>query len=260
MTLNYFHHKDKINTHRVFLFLFLYNSNMERVQKILSQAGIASRRKAEELIKAGKVIINGEKVTLGDKASFSDDIWVDGKQIFGKEEKVYYVLNKPPKSISSVSDPQMRRTVIDLIDDDRKLFPVGRLDWDTTGTLLITNDGEMSNRLIHPKFEVVRVYRARLKRKMTDEELAFLNSNNVILKDKKTKQTVTKVESKTYVVSLTQGSYHHVKRLFELVDNVVIKLTRIEFAGITHVGDLSYGEYRQLSSKELKWLKRLTKM
>ena len=146
---------------------------MERIQKILSQAGIASRRKAEELISAGKVVVNGKVAKLGDKADFSDEIWVNGRQIVGEEDKVYYILNKPPKSISSVSDPEGRRTVIDLIDDNRKLFPVGRLDWDTTGTLLITNDGEMSNRLIHPKYEVIRVYRARVSEPLSEEDLEF---------------------------------------------------------------------------------------
>ena len=232
---------------------------MERLQKILSQAGIASRRKAEELILAGKVIVNGEKSTLGDKADFSDEIWVNGRQIFGKEEHVYYLLNKPPKTISSVSDPQGRRTVTDLINDNRKLFPVGRLDWETTGTLLITNDGELSNKLIHPKYEVIRVYRARLSRVLENKEINFLNSQDVMLNNKKTIQEVTRVDKKTYVVALKQGSYHHIKKLFELVDNEVIKLTRIEFAGITHVGELSLGKYRELNSSEIKHLKELTK-
>lgn len=233
---------------------------MERIQKILSQAGIASRRKAEELISAGKVVVNGKVAKLGDKADFSDEIWVNGRQIVGEEDKVYYILNKPPKSISSVSDPEGRRTVIDLIDDNRKLFPVGRLDWDTTGTLLITNDGEMSNRLIHPKYEVIRVYRARVSEPLSEEDLEFLNGDQVFIKDQKSEQTVTKVDKKSYVVALKQGSYHHVKRLFELVENKVIKLTRIEFAGLTHVGNLSLGEYRKLTPKEIKWLKKLTSL
>ena len=231
---------------------------MERLQKILSQAGVASRRKAEELILEGRVVVNGKAATLGDKADFNDEIWVNGRQIFGKEEHVYYLLNKPPKAISSVSDPQGRRTVTDLIADKRKLFPVGRLDWETTGTLLITNDGELSNRLIHPKYEVIRVYRARLSRVMENKELDFLNSKDVMLNNKKTEQEVTRVDRKTYVVALKQGSYHHVKKLFELVDNEVIKLTRIEFAGITHVGELSLGQYRELKPSEIKHLKELT--
>lgn len=229
----------------------------ERLQKILSQAGVASRRKAEELIEAGKVIVNGTKATLGDKASFDDEITVNGMPIMGKETKVYYLMNKPPKSICTVKDPKGRRTVIDLIDDNRKLFPVGRLDWDTSGTLLITNDGELSNKLIHPRHEIIRVYRAKLDRTLTDKELKFLNGNNVMLDDKQSKQKVVHDEAKAYVVTIALGSYHHVKRLFELVDSEVMRLTRIEFAGITHVGELSYGEYRELKPKEIKWLKNL---
>ena len=231
---------------------------MERLQKLLSQAGIASRRKAEELIAAKKVTVNGQIASLGDRATMADEILVNGRPIMEKEEKVYYLLNKPAKTISSVSDPEGRTTVIDLIDDRRKLFPVGRLDWNTTGTLLITNDGEMSNRLIHPKYEVIRVYRARLDATLDEKAFEFLNSEQVYIKGKQSKQTVTTVDKKTYVVALTQGSYHHVKRLFELVERKVVKLTRIEFAGITHVGELSHGQYRPLKPKELKWLKKLT--
>lgn len=231
---------------------------MDRIQKILSQAGIASRRKAEELIMDGRVKVNGKIATLGDKASFSDDIWVDNKQVVGEDDKVYYVLNKPPKTISSVSDPKGRRTVLDLIADKRKLFPIGRLDWDTTGTLLITNDGELSNRLAHPKYEVIRVYRAKINRALTEEELEYLNGTEVMVNGKLSEQTVTKVDNKAYVVSLKVGSYHHVKRLFELIDSKVLKLTRIEFAGITHVNSLSMGEYRELTPREIKWLKQLT--
>lgn len=231
---------------------------MDRLQKILSQAGVASRRKAEELITKKRVTVNGKIAVLGDKASFDDEIFVDGKQVAFKEEKVYYLLNKPTRTISSVSDPEGRTTVIDLIDDNRKLFPVGRLDWTTTGTLLITNDGEMSNRLIHPKYEVVRVYRARLDEPLSDNDLKFLNSKDVYIKGQRSEQTVSHVDKKTYVVSLSLGSYHHVKRLFELVEREVVKLTRIEFAGITHVGELSLGQYRELKPKELKWLKQLT--
>lgn len=230
----------------------------QRLQKILSQAGIASRRKAEDLILKGKVIVNGKVATLGDKATFSDDIWVNNKQIAFAEDKVYYLLNKPPKTISTVHDPEGRTTVIDLINDNRKLFPVGRLDWETTGSLIITNDGEMSNRLIHPKFEIIRVYRARIDSSLSKDQLDFLNSQNVQIDGKPSKQTVTKVDTKSYVITLTQGSYHHVKKLFELVEHKVIKLTRIEFAGISHVGNLSVGQYRELTPKEIKWLKQLT--
>lgn len=238
----------------------LINDKKERLQKILSQAGIISRRKAEELIKLKKVTINDKVALIGDKASFNDKILIDNVPIFEKEEKVYYLLNKPKKTISSVFDPQKRKTVIDLIHDKRKLFPVGRLDWNTTGTLLITNDGEMSNRLIHPKYEIERIYRARINEKLLESELKFLNSNNVYLKEKKSKQKIIQVDKKTYTISLFVGSFHHIKNLFKLVNKKVIKLTRIEFAGLSHIGNLSKGEYRILKSKEIKWLKNLTNL
>jgi len=123
--------------------------------------------------------------------------------------------------------------------------------------LLLTNDGELSNRLTHPSFEVIRVYRARLQRKMTSQELSFLNGDKVDLDGRQSKQKVTQVDNKTYVIALAVGTYHHVKRLFELVDNDVISLTRIEFAGLTHVGELSKGQYRELKPIEVKKLKLL---
>ena len=228
----------------------------ERLQKLLSQAGIASRRKSEELIKAGEVKVNGKVATLGDKATIKDEITVRGKQIL-KEELVYYLLNKPEKTISSLRDPEGRRLVVDLINDSRHIYPVGRLDYNTTGTLLLTNDGDLANKLAHPSNEIIRVYRARLDSPLTDKELRFLNSKNVKLDNKKTNQEVTQVDKKTYVVVLKMGSYHHVKKLFELVGRRVQGLTRIEFAGLSHVGKLSKGQYRELTPKEVKRLKGL---
>ena len=236
------------------------NHKKERLQKILSRAGVASRRKAEAMIKAKKVIVNGKPALLGDKASFEDQILVNGVSINTEEEKVYYLLNKPAKTISSVFDPQKRKTVIDLIGDNRKIFPVGRLDWNTTGTLLITNDGVMANKLIHPKYKIKRVYRVKINQKLANQELEFLNGDKVCLNGKKSKQEIMQVDQKAYVISLWTGSYHHVKKLFELVNKEVIKLTRIEFAGLTHVKNLSKGKYRLLKPKEIKWLKTLTNL
>ena len=238
-------------------YFFIYNTIMkERLQKILSQAGIASRRNSELLIRQGKVKVNNKIAIIGDKASFQDSIIVNGKPII-KEEKVYYLMNKPKKVICSLKDPQGRRVITDLVDDNRHIFPVGRLDWDTTGTILLTNDGELSNRLTHPSYEVLRIYRARISRKLTNQELSFLNSDKVMLNNKISKQKITQVDNKTYVISLAVGTYHHVKRLFELVDSKVISLTRIEFAGLSHVGKLSKGSYRNLKPIEIKKLKLL---
>ena len=229
---------------------------MDRLQKLMSQAGVASRRNSENMIMQGRVTVNGEIATIGDKASFKDIILVDGKSLF-KDEHVYYMVNKPERVICSLSDPEGRTIITDLINDKRHIFPVGRLDYDTTGTILLTNDGELSNRLTHPSYEVVKVYRARLMRKLLDKELDYLNGDQIIIDGKTSKQQVTKVDNKTYVVALTVGTYHHVKHLFELVDNRVLDLTRIEFAGLSHVGEVPRGKYRELSTSEVKGLKEL---
>lgn len=229
----------------------------ERIQKLISISGVASRRAAESLINEGKVLINGKVATLGDKGSFSDDITVDGISI-QKQEKVYYLLNKPTGTICTLKDPMNRTIVTSLINDNRYIFPVGRLDYNTTGTLLITNDGELSQKLTHPSFEIKRVYRARLSEPLTREQLNFLNSDKVMIDGKHSKQEVTQVDTRSFVVVLTSGMNHHVKKLFQLVNRSVVQLTRIEFAGLTHVGSLEKGQYRKLKPKEIKWLMELT--
>ncbi|MBN3534628.1 pseudouridine synthase [Mycoplasma procyoni] len=233
--------------------------NQERVQKLISQAGIASRRKAEELIKNGFVTINGKVAQLGDKASFKDKILVNGQPLFS-QEKVYYMLNKPEKVICSLSDPQGRTVITDLIDDNRYIFPVGRLDYNTTGTILLTNDGELTERLLHPKYNIIRVYRARLDAPLDQKQLNFLNSDKVKIDNTTSLQQVIQVDTKSYTIALSVGTYHHVKKLFELCDRKVQSLNRIEFAGLSHVGSLSKGQYRKLNIKEVRWLKQLVKL
>ncbi|RIV16910.1 pseudouridine synthase [Mycoplasmopsis gallopavonis] len=230
----------------------------ERLQKLLSKAGIASRREAEELINQGKVTVNGQVATLGQKATFKDDIRVNGQKI-QEEKKVYFILNKPPKTICTLKDNFNRTKVTDLIDTPYKIFPVGRLDYDTTGVLLLTNDGELANKLIHPKYKILRVYRARINQPLTKQELAKLNKP-VLINKTFSSQTVIPIEGapKSYFVILSVGTYHHVKLLFNAIDKEVINLKRVEFAGLTVKG-IPVGEYRQLNMKELKTLKLLTK-
>ena len=136
---------------------------MERLQKYISECGIASRRKAEELILAGKVKVNGEVVkTLGTKVNSGDMVSVNG-QILTNESKEYYLLNKPREVISSVSDDKHRKTVVDFINTDKRIYPIGRLDYDTTGIILLTNDGELSNILTHPSRDIEKEYVAKIK-------------------------------------------------------------------------------------------------
>ncbi|QNM93898.1 rRNA pseudouridine synthase [Mycoplasma sp. Pen4] len=228
----------------------------ERLQKILSQAGIASRREAENIIKQGRVKVNGKVATLGDKATFSDDILVDNIPI-EEENKVYFVLNKPPKTVCTLKDNFNRTIVTDLIDTPYKIFPVGRLDYDTTGVLILTNDGDLANKLMHPSYQVVRVYRARLNEPLATRELAKLNKP-VMVNKKWSNQTVIPADTKSYFVVLTQGTYHHVKELFKAVNKEVINLKRVEYGGVT-VNNIPVGKYRPLTLKEIKTLRQWVK-
>ncbi|MGL5205117.1 MAG: pseudouridine synthase [Metamycoplasmataceae bacterium] len=230
-----------------------------RVQKLISQAGVASRREAEELIKKKKVLVNGKLVTLGQKASEKDEIIVNGKILPQIKDHKYYIINKPKKTVCTLKDNFNRTIITDLIDEKDYIYPVGRLDYNTTGVLLLTNNGELANKLSHPKYEVVRKYRARLNEKLNRNELIYLNGDNIYVNGKLSKQTVELIESRTYLVTLKEGSYHHIKKLFELVEREVLDLKRIEFAGLT-VEKLMIGEYRKLKTIEIKALKKLVGM
>ena len=230
---------------------------MERLQKVIAQAGIASRRKAEELIKDGKVKVNGKVVTeLGIKVSTSDSIEVNNKFI-EKEVKEYYLLNKPRGVITSTSDEKGRKTVTELINTSARIYPVGRLDYDTTGALLLTNDGEFANILMHPTSEVDKVYLAKLEGIIKGEQINKLKDgvmiDDILVKASRVKLKKVNQESNTCMVEITihEGKNHQVKRMFEAVGYHVEKLTR-ERIGIFQIKDLKSGEYRKLSPKEVQ--------
>ena len=158
---------------------------MERLQKVIASAGIASRRKAEEMIAQGRVKVNGTTVKeMGVKVSGNDRIEVDGTEI-GKEEKVYFLLNKPKKTICAVKDDKDRDTVVDIIDCKERIFPVGRLDYETTGLLLLTNDGEFANGLMHPRNHICKTYEVAVNGVLTDGMCALLEKG-IDLEDGKT--------------------------------------------------------------------------
>lgn len=233
---------------------------MERLQKIISSTGYASRRKAEELIKSGKVKVNGEIIKeMGYKASYNDYIEVEGHPLNKQEDKVYYLLNKPRGVVTTAKDDKGRKTVVDLIKTDKRIYPVGRLDYDTTGILLLTNDGELTNFLTHPKNNIEKVYVAKIKGLITKDELRRL-CNGVFIDGKKTskaKAKILKIDKKnnSSIVELIihEGKNHQVKKMFEAIGYNVEKLKRESIAFLTLDGVKS-GEYRELSIKEVKKL------
>ena len=231
-----------------------------RINKYIAHAGVASRRNAEELIKNGHVTINGTVVdNLATQVKASDRVEIDGSPIYN-EEKVYYLLDKPRGVISSVSDEKGRKTVVDLLPEVReRIYPVGRLDWDTSGLLILTNDGDFTDKMIHPRNEIDKVYLARVKGIATKENLRPL-TRGVMVDGRKTKPAhyhIVKVdkEKNRSVVELTihEGRNHQVKKMFEEVGLLVDKLSRIRF-GTLDLAGLRPGEFRKLSKKEISQL------
>ena len=232
---------------------------MERLQKVISNSGYCSRRKAEELIKNGKVRVNDVIVTeMGHKVSGNDKILIDGKML-SYDEKEYYLLYKPRGIITSTKDEKNRKTVVDLIKTDKRIYPVGRLDYDTSGIIILTNDGELTNLLIHPRNEIDKVYIAKIKGILTKEEIFKLTNGVVIdgVKTSKSKVKLKKIDKKnlTSIVEITihEGRNHQVKKMFEAVNHEVIKLKREKFDFLDLTG-LKSGEYRKLNTKEVKKL------
>ncbi len=232
---------------------------MERLQKYLSECGIASRRKSEELILKGKVIVNDVVIKdLGFKVSDKDIVLVDNVKV-ERQEKIYFLLYKPEKTICSVHDEKGRRTVIDLINTKEKIFPVGRLDYDTSGLLLLTNDGELSNKLTHPSGSVTKTYYAKVEGIVLPNEIKELEKGIVLdgVKTKKAQAKIRKIDkknNKSYVeLTITEGRNHQVKNMFNYFNHKVLKLKRIRYA-IFDLQGLSIGEYRMLTIKEVRQL------
>ena len=237
---------------------------MERVQKVISNLGYASRREAERLIMDGKVLINDKLAVLGDKVTSKDIIKINGETLDKEKnnDKEYYLLNKPRGVLSTVSDDKGRKTVVSLIDTNKRIYPIGRLDYDTTGVLLLTNDGELTNILLHPKYEIEKVYLAKIKGIITGSDI-FKLKQGVIIDNIKTSKCRVKLKSfnkknNTSLVEITihEGKNHQVKKMFQSVGYDVLKLTRIRFAFLD-CKELKSGEYRKLSIKEVKKLYNL---
>lgn len=235
----------------------------ERLQKVMANAGVASRRASEKLILAGKVMVNGQIVTeLGTKVTGADVILVNGQAI-DQEKKAYYLFYKPRGVISAVSDDKGRKVVTDYFEEiPERLYPVGRLDYDTSGLLLMTNDGQLANSLMHPRFKVDKVYVAKVKGLVQTEDLKRLRQG-LVVDGKKTAKAKAKLlkQDKAKEISLVQltiheGRYHQVKKMFEALGYRVSKLKRERYAFLDLSG-LTSGDYRKLTAAEVKGLKQL---
>ena len=227
-----------------------------RLQKVISESGYASRRKAEELIVKGCVSVNGKIIReLGTKVDSKAEIIVEGN-VLRREEKEYYLLNKPRETVSTSSDDKGRKTVVDIIETDKRVFPVGRLDYDTTGLIILTNDGELTNILTHPNSRVPKTYLAKLDREIEMEDF-FKIKEGVSIDGRKVRVSHIKMKKKdkkrgNCFVELTihEGRNHIVRRLFESLHYDVVKLTRTGYANLS-LGTLLSGEYRTLTRKEV---------
>ena len=235
--------------------------NMIRLNKFMAQCGVAARRKCDSLIAAGKVKVNGKKVTeLGciideDK----DQVEFDGQILKMSQEYIYIVLNKPLDTITSVDDQHRRQTVVELVESDKRIFPVGRLDYNTTGVILLTDDGDLTNKLLHPKFKKPKKYHVLLDKKIKPIDLHHLR-NGIELDGKKTLPCKVKeiriIDNCSLLeVELKEGRKRQIRLMLGALDYNVEELDRIEFAGITYKG-LKQGQWRYLSGEEIESLRK----
>ena len=230
---------------------------MERLQKVIANIGYCSRRRAEELIVKGEVLVNGEVVReLGTKVKSGDVITVEGNILDNSKNYEYYLLNKPREVVSTVSDEHNRRTVTSLIDTDTRIYPVGRLDYDTSGLILLTNDGYLANELMHPASKIEKRYIVKVDGIVTGYDVKKLR-NGVIIDGKRTSRCKVKLKSvdkkkKRSILEITihEGRNHQVKRMIESIGKSVIKLRREGYA-IFDIRGLKTGEYRKLTNKEV---------
>ena len=232
---------------------------MERIQKVISDYGYCSRRKAEQFLIDGQVKVNGEKITkLGYKVGPKDIIEVQGQPL-EKQEKEYILLNKPRGVVTTTKDEKNRTTVIDLIASKKRLYPVGRLDYDTTGLLILTNDGQLANLIMHPSNRIEKVYLVKIKGILNQTAIKKLEQGILIegTMTSKAKVKVLKTDKKKDVsmveLIIYEGRNQQVKKMFSAVGHDILKLKRERISFLT-LGDLKMGEYRYLNNKEIKKL------
>ncbi len=236
---------------------------LERIQKILAKAGIASRREAERMVTEGRVSVNGQVVErLGVKADpFKDHIKVDGKRLKHFEPKIILLLNKPRGYLSTAKDPQGRPTVLDFLKNVKsRIYPVGRLDFDAEGLLLLTNDGDLAHHLSHPRFSVRKTYFVKVAGVPEEKKLIQLK-RGVYLEDGEAKAVscslIRQKEKNSWLrIVVTEGRNHLVKRMFSAIGHPVLKLKRVEYGPI-QLGDLPFGQFRSLTPDEIEKLRKL---
>jgi 23S rRNA pseudouridine2605 synthase len=224
-----------------------------RLNAYLARAGIASRRGAEELIRTGRVTVNGEVAGLATFVDGTDRVEIDGAEV-ALEPLTYVLLHKPAGVVTTARDPQGRPTVVGLVGHERRVVPVGRLDADTTGVLLLTNDGPLAHRLMHPRYEVDKVYEAEVEGEPSDEALDALR-HGIELDDGRTAPAeVERLAPSRLGLTLHEGRKHQVKRMLAAVGHPVTRLHRSSYAGLTANG-LAPGEWRELGAEEIAALR-----
>ena len=238
---------------------------MERLQKVIANLGYTSRRNAENLIKEGKVKVNGITITeLGTKVKTSDTIEVENTILDNNKNYEYYLLYKPREVISSAKDEVGRKTVTDLIQTKQRIYPVGRLDYDTTGLLLLTNDGVLTNKLTHPSSKIEKTYVAKVSGLVTGYAIKKLR-DGILIDGKKTAKAKVKLKSTDKInnkslveITIHEGRNHQVRKMFEVLGYDVLKLKREKYANLDLKG-LKAGEYRKLTNKEIAILYAMIK-
>lgn len=233
-----------------------------RLQKFLADAGIASRRAAEKLIEEGAINVNGKTIrTQGVKINPDEDkVFYNGKLVKVKQKLVYYMLHKPIGVITSAADEKDRKTVLDIVNVQERIFPIGRLDYMSSGLLLLTNDGDLTYKLTHPKHNIDKKYIATIEPKVTKDKIAMLEKGADLGVYKTAPCKITCIadgpSKQTYEVNIHEGKNRQIRRMFEYIDSRVIKLQRVSIGDIT-LGNLKEGHYRALTNKELDYLKKL---
>jgi 23S rRNA pseudouridine2605 synthase len=228
-----------------------------RLNAYLARAGVASRRKADELIKAGRVTVNGEPGQLNTFVGKQDRVELDGRQV-AKQPLAYVLLNKPAGVVTTASDPHGRPTVVELVSDYAiRIVPVGRLDADTTGALLLTSDGELAHRLAHPRYEVEKVYEAEVEGEPSDEALRRLEQGIELDDGRTAPAKARRLAPSRIELAIHEGRKHQVKRMLEAVGHPVTRLHRSRYAGLTLKG-LGPGESRELTGAEVERLRSPT--